>query len=53
MSDRFSYTVRKRGRLRRLLSTVLKHSKCGLSDGCLKYRGWNTSETMMCSGWLD
>nr|CAH7746021.1 unnamed protein product [Callosobruchus chinensis] len=28
MSGRFSYTVRKRGRLRLLLSTVLTHSKC-------------------------
>nr|CAH7732087.1 unnamed protein product [Callosobruchus chinensis] len=34
MSGRFSYTVRKRGRLRLLLSTVLKHSKCGLLGGC-------------------
>nr|CAH7746263.1 unnamed protein product [Callosobruchus chinensis] len=34
MSGRFSYIVRKRGCLRLLLSTVLKHSKCGLLDGC-------------------
>nr|CAH7759913.1 unnamed protein product [Callosobruchus chinensis] len=34
MSGRFSYTVRKRGRFRLLLSTVLKLSKCGLLDGC-------------------
>nr|CAH7761729.1 unnamed protein product [Callosobruchus chinensis]CAH7763301.1 unnamed protein product [Callosobruchus chinensis] len=34
MFGRFFYTVRKRGRLRLLLSTVLKHSKCGLLDGC-------------------
>nr|CAH7756521.1 unnamed protein product [Callosobruchus chinensis] len=34
MSGQFSYTVRKHGRLRLLLTTVLKHSKCGLLDGC-------------------